>query len=115
MFRRDDLSDLQFGKDHPKIVLWSGGADSTLVVVQLAELNKWHKCSEPIYTLYVDVDYLNKNKVGSEKNTRNKFIEYMRDKTSAMSCVKIAERSLKKKSLGKMHQDKNATRCVRRF
>lgn len=80
MFRRDDLFDLQFGKDHPKIVLWSGGADSTLVLAQLAELNKLRGCSEPIYSLYVDVDYIDKDKVASEKNARRRFIEYMNTK-----------------------------------
>lgn len=80
MLKYADLNELEFGKDHPKIVLWPGGADSTLVLAQLCSLNKFRKCSEPIYSLYVDVDYIDKNKVESEKDARQKFIEALRNR-----------------------------------
>ena len=63
---------------HPKIVVWSGGADSTLVVAELAILCQ--AAGMPLYTMSVDVDYINPDKLRAEKKSRKRVLNLLKKK-----------------------------------
>jgi len=61
---------------HPKIVIWSGGADSTCLMAELAILCKKHDL--PLYTISADINWLHRGKVDAEKKARKRILGLLR-------------------------------------
>lgn len=74
--RHVDAKDMVWDVNHPKIVIWSGGADSTLLLYETGL-----KCKErnmPVDAIHINVPYLDKNKCDKEKECREYMLERMK-------------------------------------
>jgi len=74
----EKCDDLVWDKDHPKIVLWSGGADSTLLMLELATMCKVNNM--PLHTLSVDIGYIQRTKHELEDKARKKILDILKEK-----------------------------------
>ena len=72
-----EKNNLIWDKDHPKIVIWSGGADSSLLLAETAIFCK--SAGIPVHTITVNIDWLDPTKVQNEERSRRAFIGKMRE------------------------------------
>lgn len=68
---------INYDVNENNIVLFSGGIDSTLVLLDLAD--KMKDTEETIYTLYYAGDYVNTDKVKKELELREKTINKVQE------------------------------------
>ena len=76
LYDYERFKELVWDEDHQKIVIWSGGADSTLLMVELAIVCKAKHMN--LNTISVDMDYIHQDKIATEKKCRKKLLKFLK-------------------------------------
>lgn len=76
LYDYERFNELIWDDDHEKFVIWSGGADSTLLMVELAIVCKAKDMR--LNTISVDMDYIHPDKIATEKKYRKKLLKFLK-------------------------------------
>lgn len=72
----NDHPEIKWDKDHPKYVVYSGGADSTLLLAEVGMFCR--KNNIPVNVISMNMDVLDRFKGTHEREVRDKFIQFLK-------------------------------------